>query len=118
MRPLPTWEEVTACVTIEGDAIRVVDLRATFGTSIARRMTGGQCGGTVTAAQIRAACDLDANTETLGVAAQRVGMTRWELRTELRRRGLIRTHDGHKGAPWNRIPKGVADKIAAMRGAK
>jgi kynureninase len=72
----------------------------------------------VTSAQIRAACDLDANTETLGVAAARVGLTRWQLRTELRRRGLIRTHDGHKGAAWNRIPKGVADKIAAMRGER
>ena len=118
MKPLPTWEEVTKAVTVEGDAIRVVDLRVAFGVGLARRMTGGLHGGTVTAAQIRAACDLDANTETLGVAAQRVGMTRWELRTELRRRGLIRTHDGRKGAPWNRIPKGVADKIAAMRGAK
>ena len=116
-KPLPTGEEVTKAVTVEGDAIRVVDLRATFGTSIARRMTGGPRWWRVTAAEIRAACDLDANTGTLGVAAQRVGAsTRWGFE-----RQASRSHPHARraeGSAWNRIPKGVVDKIAAMRGAK
>ena len=118
MKPLPTWEEVTKAVTVEGDAIRVVDLRVAFGVGLARRMTGGLHGGVVRASEVRALCDLDNNTETLGVAARRVGLGIHTLRYELRKLRILRTHDGRKGSAWNRIPKGVADKIAAMRGAK
>ena len=79
-------------------------------------MTGGLHGGTVTSAEIRAACDLDTPTpETLGVAASGAGMTRWRYARRRRESAHARRAEG---SAWNRIPKGVADKIAAMRGAK
>ena len=117
MKPLPTWEEVTRAVTIEDGMIRADDLRAAFGPSRCARMSGRR-GGPVPAEIVRARCDLDNTMETLGVAAKRVGLTRWALRNGLRVHGIIHKHGGHKGARWNRIPKGVADKIAAMRGAR
>lgn len=118
MKPLPTWEEVTRAVTIEDGMIRADDLRAAFGPSRCARMSDNKWGGKVSAEIVRARCDLDNTTETLGVAAKRVGLTRWALHNGLKRHGIIHKHGGHKGARWNRIPKGVADKIAAMRGAR
>ena len=117
MKPLPTWEEVARAVTIEDGMIRADDLRAVFGPSRCARMSGRR-GGPVPAEIVRARCDLDNTTETLGVAAKRVGLTLSALRNGLRVHGIIREHCGKKGARWHRIPKGVADKIAAMRGAK
>lgn len=118
MKPLPTWEEVTRAVTIEDGMIRVVELRSVFGESRGARMSDNKLGGKVSAEIVRARCDLDNTTETLGVAAKRVGLTLSALRNGLRVHGIIREHCGKKGARWHRIPKGVADKIAAMRGAK
>jgi 3-deoxy-D-arabino-heptulosonate 7-phosphate (DAHP) synthase len=83
VKPLPTWEEVTQAVTIEDGMIRVVEMRSVFGESRGARMSDNKWGGKVSAEIVRARCDLDNTTETLGVAAKRVGLTLSALRNGL-----------------------------------